>query len=60
MVFEEYGKNIAIMRYDDPNNWVKVLEDSVKKFPDRPYIGQKDEIGNYYWITYKEMASRVD
>jgi len=60
MVFEEYGKNIAIMRYDDPNNWVKVFEDSVKNFPDRPYIGQKDEAGNFYWITYKEMANRVD
>ncbi|MHA1720207.1 MAG: AMP-dependent synthetase/ligase [Promethearchaeota archaeon] len=60
MVYEEYGKNIAIMRYDDPNNWVKVLEESVKKFPDYPYIGQKDESGTFQWITYKNFAKRVD
>ena len=60
MVFEEYGKNIAIMRYDDPNNWVKLLEDTLKKFPDRKYIGEKDENGVFQWITYKEFAKRVD
>ncbi len=60
MVYEEYGKNIAIMRYDDPNNWVKLLEDTVKKFPDRPYIGEKDENGVFQYITYKEFAKRVD
>nr|WP_147663103.1 AMP-binding protein [Candidatus Prometheoarchaeum syntrophicum]QEE16224.1 long-chain-fatty-acid--CoA ligase [Candidatus Prometheoarchaeum syntrophicum] len=60
MVYEEYGKNIAIMRYDDPNNWVKLLEDTVKKFPDRPYIGQKDEKGVFQWITYKIFSKRVD
>lgn len=60
MVYEEYGKNIAIMRYDDPNNWVKLLEDTVKKFPDRQYIGEKNENGVFQWITYKEFAKRVD
>ena len=60
MVYEEYGKNIAIMRYDDPNNWVKLLEDTVKKFPDRPYIGEKDENGVFQWITYKLFAKRVN
>ena len=60
MVYEEYGKNIAIMRYDDPNNWVKLLEDTVKKFPDRPYIGEKDENGIFQWISYKDFAKRVD
>ncbi|QEE16225.1 long-chain fatty acid--CoA ligase [Promethearchaeum syntrophicum] len=60
MVYEEYGKNIAIMRYDDPSNWVKVLEDTVQKFPDRPYIGQKDENGVFQWIIYKDFAKRVD
>ena len=60
MVYEEYGKNIAIMRYDDPNNWVKLFEDTVKKFPDRPYIGEKDEKGVFQWITYKDFAKRVN
>ncbi|MHA1561690.1 MAG: AMP-dependent synthetase/ligase [Promethearchaeota archaeon] len=60
MVYEEFGKNVAVMRYDDPNNWVKMLEESVKRFPDRPYIGEKDGNGVFQFITYKEFANRVD
>ena len=60
MTFQEFGKNIAVMRYDEPNNLVDVFETSVKKYPTHKYIGEKNIDGIYIWSTYQGVATRVD
>ena len=55
-----YGTNIVEMTYEKPDNLVDILESTLLKFPNRPYIGEKDLNGNYQWITYREMGRRVD
>ena len=60
MTFQEFGKNIAIMRYDEPSNLLDLFETSVKKYPTSKYIGEKNTEGIYKWNTYQEIAARVD
>jgi len=60
MTFQEFGKNIAVMRYDEPSNLLDLLETSVKKYPTSKYIGEKNTEGIYKWNTYQEIAVRVD
>ncbi len=45
---------------DKPDNVVEILEKSVATYPNRPFLGMKDKIGNYPWITYTEFGRRVD
>ncbi|TXT60087.1 MAG: AMP-dependent synthetase/ligase [Promethearchaeota archaeon] len=45
---------------DPPTNLVDLFEDSVKKFPNRPWLGELNDEGKYEWITYKEASKRVD
>ncbi|MDT8273671.1 MAG: AMP-binding protein, partial [Desulfomonilia bacterium] len=45
---------------DKPDNLVELFENSVEKFPDRPYLGTKNAQGEYEWVTYKEVGRRVD
>ncbi len=58
MVLFEYGeyKN----EYEKPDNLVEMFEISVKKFANRPFIGEKDRSGVYQWVTYGYMKERVD
>ncbi len=46
--------------YEYPTNLVDVLEDTVKKFPNSKSIGEKNEKGEYEFITYKEQGERID
>jgi long-chain acyl-CoA synthetase len=59
MTFQEFGKNIAVMRYDEPNNLVDLFETSVKKYPTGKYIGEKNTEGIYLWNTYQEAGERA-
>lgn len=43
-----------------PDNLVGLFEESVKKYPDRPCLGTKNNNGDYEWITYREMGRRID
>jgi long-chain acyl-CoA synthetase len=45
---------------DKPDNLVELFENSVKKFPDRPFLGTKNNEGEYEWVTYREVGRRVD
>ena len=45
---------------DKPDNLVEFLEESVKKYPDRPLFGTKNAQGEYEWVTYGEVGRRVD
>ncbi|MBN2299029.1 MAG: long-chain fatty acid--CoA ligase [Deltaproteobacteria bacterium] len=45
---------------DKPDNLVELFENSVKKFPDRPFLGTKNSKGEYEWVTFREVGRRVD
>ena len=47
--------------YTSPNNLVDLFEFSVKKWPDNRLFGTKNPAsGQYEWVTYKQVADRVD
>jgi len=44
-----------------PDNVVEILEKSVAKFPQRPFLGTKNKkMKQYDWISYADFGSRVD
>ncbi|MGD0169054.1 MAG: long-chain fatty acid--CoA ligase [Smithella sp.] len=45
---------------DKPDNVVEILEQSVAKFPNRPFLGTKNKNKQYDWITYEDFGKRVD
>jgi long-chain acyl-CoA synthetase len=45
---------------DKPDNLTELFENSVKMYADRPYLGTKNKDGEYEWVTYKEVGTRVD
>ncbi len=45
---------------EKPDNLVELFETSVKKYPDRPFLGTKNKQGVYEWVTYREVGRRVD
>jgi len=45
---------------DKPDNLVELFEDSVNRFSSRLLFGTKDKQGVYQWITYADLAKRVD
>ncbi|MCP4577438.1 MAG: long-chain fatty acid--CoA ligase [Deltaproteobacteria bacterium] len=47
-------------RYDRPDNLVDLIEDSVKAHEERPVFGKKNALGEYEWITYRELGERID
>jgi len=46
--------------FKHPTNLVDLFEDTINKFPDRPWIGEQNDAGEYEWTTYKEASDRVD
>jgi long-chain acyl-CoA synthetase len=47
--------------YDNPNNLADLFEQSVAKWPNNRLFGTKNPAsGQYEWITYKQVADRVD
>lgn len=43
-----------------PTNLLEMFEFSLARNSDRPLFGTPDEAGNYTWVTYKEVAERID
>ncbi len=58
MAIFEYGeyKNT----YEAPDNLVEIFENSVAKYPNNLLIGEKDSAGVYQWVTYSQIATRVN
>ena len=52
-MFEKYILEI-------PDNVAELIDDSRKKFADRPYLGTKNAQGEYEWVSYREVGIRVD
>lgn len=47
--------------FDNPNNLVDLFEQSAAKFPNNRLFGTKNpESGQYQWVTFKQVADRVD
>lgn len=45
---------------DKPDNVVEILEQSVAKYAQRPFLGTKNKQKQYDWITYEDFGRRVD
>ncbi len=45
---------------DKPDNLVELFEGSINRFSNRLVFGTKDKQGVYQWITYGDLAKRVD
>jgi len=44
-----------------PDNVVEILEKTVARFPQRPFLGTKNKtLKQYEWITYADFGKRVD
>ncbi len=58
MAIFEYGeyKNT----YEAPDNLVEIFENSAAKYPNNLLIGEKDGAGVYQWVTYSQIATRVN
>jgi len=46
--------------YEPPYNLVEMLENTVKKFPNRNSIGVQKADGTYHFLTYRQMGERID
>ena len=47
--------------YTSPNNLVDLFESSVKRYPNNRLFGTKNQAsGQYEWVTFKQVADRVD
>jgi long-chain acyl-CoA synthetase len=51
---------VAQFQLTKPDNLVELFENSVKKYPDREFLGTKNKQGVYEWVTYGEVGRRVD
>jgi len=58
MAIFEYGEYSNV--YEPPDNLVDFFESSAAKYAGNPLIGEKDSAGVYHWVTYGEIAKRVD
>jgi long-chain acyl-CoA synthetase len=58
MTIFEYGEYKIV--YDKPDNLVEMFENSAKKYPNNLLIGEKDATGVYQWVTYSQIAERVN
>lgn len=45
---------------DRPDNLVEMFEESAKKYATNEWMGTKDSDGVYQWVTYEQVAQRVD
>lgn len=45
---------------EKPDNLVELFENSVRQYSDRTYLGTKNKDGEYEWVTYQEVGTRVD
>ncbi|CAB5107152.1 hypothetical protein D3OALGB2SA_2196 [Olavius algarvensis associated proteobacterium Delta 3] len=46
--------------FEKPDNLVELIENSIEKYPDNAMFGTKNEEGEYDWVTYREVGTRID
>ncbi|HLZ20170.1 MAG TPA: AMP-binding protein [Smithellaceae bacterium] len=58
MAIFEYGEYSNV--YESPDNLVDLFEQSAARYANNLFIGEKDSAGEYQWVTYRQIAKRVD
>jgi long-chain acyl-CoA synthetase len=58
MAIFEYGEYSNV--YEPPDNLVDFFESSASKYANNTFIGEKDSAGVYQWVTYAQIAQRVN
>ncbi|HQL00354.1 MAG TPA: AMP-dependent synthetase/ligase [Smithellaceae bacterium] len=58
MAIFEYGEYSNV--YEPPDNLVDFFEQSAARFASNPFIGEKDAAGDYQWVTYSQIAERIN
>lgn len=58
MAIFEYGEYSNV--YEAPDNLVDLFEQSAARYSNNLFIGEKDSAGVYQWVTYRQIAKRVD
>jgi long-chain acyl-CoA synthetase len=58
MAIFEYGEYSS--KYEAPDNLVEIFEHSASKYANNLLIGEKDSAGEYQWVTYSQIATRVN
>jgi long-chain acyl-CoA synthetase len=58
MALTSYGK--ATFHYARPDNLVDLFEESAARNRDRLAFGTRDAAGEYQWVTYGQVAERID
>jgi long-chain acyl-CoA synthetase len=58
MAIFEYGEYSS--KHEAPDNLVEIFENSVSKYPSNLLMGEKDSAGVYQWVTYSQIATRVN
>ncbi len=58
MAIFEYGQYSNVC--DPPDNLVDFFEQSAARYADNQFIGEKDAEGQYQWVTYRQIARRID
>ena len=46
--------------YAKPDNLVELIETSVERYAQRPLFGTPDSQGNYTWVTYDGVGTRIN
>jgi long-chain acyl-CoA synthetase len=46
--------------YDKPDNLVELIERSVARYPNHKMFGTKTANGDYHWVSYRKIGSRID
>lgn len=49
-----------MFEFEKPDNLVDLIETSVEKYPDNQLFGTKNQNGDYEWVTYREVGTRID
>jgi long-chain acyl-CoA synthetase len=58
MAIFEYGEYSNV--YEPPDNLVDIFEHSASRYANNLLIGEKDSAGVYQWVTYSQIATRVN
>ncbi|MEE9912154.1 MAG: AMP-dependent synthetase/ligase [Deltaproteobacteria bacterium] len=58
MAIFEYGEYSNV--YEPPDNLVDIFENSATRYANNLLIGEKDGAGVYQWVTYSQIANRVN
>jgi long-chain acyl-CoA synthetase len=57
---QETSKSRFTYVLEKPDNLVELFEETVAKYGDKEWMGTKNASGVYEWVTYSQVAQRID